>query len=87
MRIVCWQTILMKYHTKFFSKIKKMMKNLSSAAVVIGTLRVKLDSTRWSYNFKGGGRGGPPLIYSTDDTFWVKRQHKMILHRLQSDNK
>ena len=23
MRIVCWQTILMKYHTLFFSKIKK----------------------------------------------------------------
>ena len=23
MRIVCWQTILMKYHTLFFSKIGK----------------------------------------------------------------
>ena len=23
MGIVCWQTILMKYHTLFFSKIKK----------------------------------------------------------------
>ena len=23
MRIVCWQTILMKYHTLFFSKIRK----------------------------------------------------------------
>ena len=32
MRIVCWQTILMKYHT---------LQSLSSAAVVIDTLRVK----------------------------------------------
>ena len=41
MRIVCWQTILMKYHTLFFSKIRKDVQNLSSAAVVIGALRVK----------------------------------------------
>ena len=40
--IVCWQTILMKYHTLFFSKIKKDVKNLSPAAVVIGALRVKV---------------------------------------------
>ena len=37
MRIICQQTILMKYHTLFFSKIKKVVK-LSSAAVVIGAL-------------------------------------------------
>ena len=30
----------MKYHTLFFSKIGKDVANLSSAAVVIGTLRV-----------------------------------------------
>ena len=41
MRIVCWQMILMKYHTLFFLKLGKMSQNLSSAAVVIGTLRVK----------------------------------------------
>ena len=41
MRIVCWQTILMKYHTLFFRKLGKMSQNLSSAAVVIGALRVK----------------------------------------------
>ena len=41
MRIVCWQTILMKYHTLFFLKFGKMLKNLSSAAVVIGALRDK----------------------------------------------
>ena len=41
MGIVCWQTILMKYHTLFFSKTKTMSQNLSSAAVVIGTLRVR----------------------------------------------
>ena len=40
MRIVCWQTILMKYHTLFFSKNRKYVANLSSAAVVIGVLRV-----------------------------------------------
>ena len=40
MRIVCWQTILMKYHTLFFSKIGEVVANLSSAAVVIGALRV-----------------------------------------------
>ena len=42
MRIVCWQTILMKYHTLFFRKFGKMVKNLLSAAVMIGALRVKL---------------------------------------------
>ena len=45
MGIVCWQTILMKYHTLFFSKIGKVLQILSSAAVVIGALRVK-KSTR-----------------------------------------
>ena len=30
----------MKYHTFFFRKLGKMSQNLSSAAVVIGTLRV-----------------------------------------------
>ena len=41
MRIVCWQTILMKYHTLFFRKLGKISQNVSSAAVVIGALRVK----------------------------------------------
>ena len=31
----------MKYHTKFFWKLGKMSENLSSAAVVIGALRVE----------------------------------------------
>ena len=31
----------MIYHTLFHLKIRKMLQNLSSAAVVIGTLRVK----------------------------------------------
>ena len=31
----------MKYHTLFFSKIEKDVQNLSSAAVVIGALRVR----------------------------------------------
>ena len=43
MRIICWQTILMKYHTLFFFwKLWKISENLSSAAVVIGSLRVKI---------------------------------------------
>ena len=40
MRIVCWQTILMKYHTLFFRELEKILQNLLSAAVVIGALRV-----------------------------------------------
>ena len=35
MRIACWQTILMKYHTIFLSKLGKVSQNLSSAAVLI----------------------------------------------------
>ena len=36
------QMILMKYHTFFFlQKLGKMSQNLSFAAVVMGTLRVK----------------------------------------------
>ena len=41
MRIICWQTILMKYNALFFRKLRKMSQNLSSAAVVIGALMVK----------------------------------------------
>ena len=32
----------MKYHTLFLEKLGKMLQNLSSAAVVIGALRVKI---------------------------------------------
>ena len=38
-----WQTILMKYHTLFFGKLRKMLQKLPSAAVVIGALRVSYD--------------------------------------------
>ena len=41
MRIVCWQTILMKYHTLFFRKLRKMSHNLPATAVVIGASRAK----------------------------------------------
>ena len=34
----------MKFHTLFFRKLGKMTQNLSSAAVVIGALRVKRGS-------------------------------------------
>ena len=40
MRIVCWQTFLMK-HPTVFQKFRKMSQNVSSAAVVIGVLKVK----------------------------------------------
>ena len=44
--IVCWQTILMKYHIlSFFRKSGKMSQILLSAAVVIGTLRVNKRGT------------------------------------------
>ena len=41
MKIDCWQTILMKYHTLLVSKISKDVATFSSAAVLIGALRVK----------------------------------------------
>ena len=40
MRIVCWQTILMKYHTLFFRKFEKMSQNLSSASAAVVILRI-----------------------------------------------
>ena len=39
MRIVCWQMVLMKYHT-FFSKNKKDVAKIVVAVVVLGILRV-----------------------------------------------
>ena len=42
MRIVCWQSILMKYHTLFISISKMMSQNSLSAAVVIDALRVNV---------------------------------------------
>ena len=42
MRIVCWQTILIKYNILFFQKLGKMPQNVVSAAFVIAALRVKL---------------------------------------------
>ena len=50
MRIVCWQTILLKYHTFFFRKLGKTQQNLSSAAVLIGALRVKFQ-TLWASSY------------------------------------
>ena len=47
--LICWQTILMKYHTLFFRKLGKMSQNLSCAAVVIGALRVKPVYALWNF--------------------------------------
>ena len=45
MRIVCWQTILVKIsYLTFCRKLGKMSQNLSSAAGVIGALMVKVKS-------------------------------------------
>ena len=64
MRIVCWQTILVKYHTLFFSKIGKDVANLSSAAVVIGALRVNVSVSTASLHFvlEQGTLTDPPHI-------------------------
>ena len=51
MRIVCWQTILMKNHT-FFRKSGKMSQNISSAAVVIGTLKVHFSNKLSAHSSK-----------------------------------
>ena len=53
MTIVCWQMILMKYHTLFLSK------NLSSAAVVIGALWVNILCKQF------GPRSGLPIWIQT----------------------
>ena len=50
MRIVCWQTILMKYHTLFLLKTRGMSQKLLSAAVTIGALRV--NRSFFAYNIK-----------------------------------
>ena len=42
MKMVCLQTILMKYHPLFFQKLEKMSQKLLSAAVMIGALRVNI---------------------------------------------
>ena len=56
MRIVCWQTILMKYHTLFFFwKLGKMLQNLSSGAVVIGALRVNQCNVSFHLSYQCNG--------------------------------
>ena len=56
MRIVCRQTILMKYHTLFYWKFGKMSQHLSSAAVVIGAFNVAIkiaeDNEFWFLCFQ-----------------------------------
>ena len=46
MRIVYWQTILMKYHASFFSKFGKNVEFFSFATALIGALRVN-----YSYSY------------------------------------
>ena len=42
MKIVCWQTILMNYHSLKIQQLGKILQNLSSAAVVIDALKVNV---------------------------------------------
>ena len=39
----------MKYHSSFFQKLRKMSQNVSSAAVVIGVLRVSRYQANYTY--------------------------------------
>ena len=55
MRVICRQTIFMKYHTLFFRKLGKMSQNVSSAAVVIGALKVKVQQPVISLDCKNKG--------------------------------
>ena len=47
MRIVCWQRFSCNIIPYFCQKLGKMSQNLSSAAVVIGALRVRVNTVRW----------------------------------------
>ena len=62
MRIACWQTILMKYHSLFLSKIRKDVAKMSSAAVMIGALRVSCDIRTLGSSFRGHKHNGVPLV-------------------------
>ena len=44
MRIICWQTILMKYHSLFLSKIKKDVEKFVVCCSVIDALRVNIEN-------------------------------------------
>ena len=64
MRIVCWQTILMKHHTLFFRKLGKMSQNLSSAAVVIVALRVNLSEFTDGFTFSEHNNHSVVLLWN-----------------------
>ena len=81
MRIVCWQTILMKYHTLFFWKLGKMSQSLSPAAVVIGALRVIMTGDWWAYHIRVG-QGAPMAYVGDSDSFPNKQVTSCMYHRL-----
>ena len=62
MRIVCWQTIIMKCHTLFFRILGKMLQK-SSAAVVNDALRGKSSYTQR----KDGNQGPESLLKVKED--------------------
>ena len=53
----------MKYHTVFFSKLGKISQNLSSAAVVIGALRVSDVFQTLEIFYLSGSKDPVDLIY------------------------
>ena len=61
----------MKYHAYFFRKFRKMLKNLSSAPVVIGTLRVKKTQLQ-------------PLPFNPFTLYASGRTVLVIAHRLST---
>ena len=61
MKIVCWQKILMKYLTLFFSNLRMMSQNLSSAAVLIGTLKVKFSKKLFQEHYQSVKQLGSDL--------------------------
>ena len=65
MRIVCWQTILIKYNTVFLRKLGKLSQTLSSAAVVIGASRVNNISAANSNDVYQGA-------YCTHTQYWSR---------------
>ena len=57
----------MKYHFYFFQKLGKMSQNLSSAAVVIGALRVKCD-TIFFFSEQSANYPGNEVCFSKNES-------------------
>ena len=74
MRIICWQTILMNFHTLFFRKLGKTSKKLPSAAVLIGALRVKPNEFAFTYQ---SDEPSPFIILGVSYFFQILIKHSV----------